>query len=82
MLLNDTENVQFPLKTLYGVEWDEEWAADWSQIVEIFDTIDSLEKQFNNLSVSFLRELSQKQLILNLRKYAYTLKAIIIRKYS
>lgn len=72
----------FPYKTVAGEPWDEEWAKDWHQVVEIFDNIDRLEELFNGLHVSDLRELSQKQLIINLRKYAYSLHKLILEKYS
>jgi hypothetical protein len=61
---------------------DDEWAADWQVIVSIFNTIDKLEKQFRNLDVSYLREIQQKILILNLQKYAFSLQEYIIEKYS
>ncbi len=70
------------LRTAYGEPWDKEWADDWSPIVDIYNTIDHLERIFNVLEVSELRKLTQRQLILNLRKYAYTLGKIIIDKYS
>jgi hypothetical protein len=81
----------YPFKTAYddGAEdWDEEWAQDWWQIVEISNTIDKLEALFNGLHdhaglhVSYMRDLTQKQMIINLRKYAYSLSKIIIEKYS
>lgn len=61
---------------------DDEWASDWQVIVSIFNTIDKLEKQFRNLDVSYLREIQQKILILNLQKYAFSLQEYIIEKYS
>ena len=61
---------------------DDEWASDWQVIVSIFNTIDKLEKQFRNLDVSYLREIQQKILILNLQKYAFSLQEYIIDKYS
>ncbi|MGQ4875709.1 MAG: hypothetical protein ACP6IY_16720 [Promethearchaeia archaeon] len=61
---------------------DEEWARDWQTIVEIFDTIDHLNKLFKRLDVSYLREIQQKILILNLEKYAWSLQNYIIEKYS
>ncbi|MBD3253661.1 MAG: hypothetical protein GF383_01130 [Candidatus Lokiarchaeota archaeon] len=61
---------------------DKEWARDWNVIVEIFDTIDRLEEQFKKLDVSYLREVQQKILILNLEKYAWSLQNYIIEKYS
>jgi GMP synthase PP-ATPase subunit len=61
---------------------DDEWASDWQVIVSIFNTIDKLRKQFKKLDVSYLREIQQKILILNLRKYAFSLQEYIIEKYS
>jgi hypothetical protein len=62
--------------------WDSEWAHDWERLVEIYSTIDHLEFLFNQLDVSDLRRLTQKQLIINLQKYAYSLLRIIAEKYS
>jgi len=61
---------------------DEEWAQDWKIIVSIFEKIDELEKLFSNLEVSYLREIQQKVLILNLEKYGWSLQNYIIEKYS
>ncbi len=61
---------------------DVEWANDWKTIVEIFDTIDRLKILFKRLDVSYLREVEQKILILNLEKYACSLQNYIIAKYS
>ena len=61
---------------------DVEWARDWKTIVEIFDTIDKLKKSFESLSVTYLREVQQKILILNLEKYAWSLQNYIVEKYS
>ena len=61
---------------------DLEWANDWKTIVGIFDTIDRLKSLFNQLDVSYLREVEQKILILNLEKYACSLQNYIIVKYS
>ncbi len=61
---------------------DVEWAKDWKIIVEIFDTIDRLQNQFKSLDVSYLREVQQKILILNLEKYAWSLQNYILEKYS
>jgi len=59
---------------------DTEWAHDWKIIVEIFSSIDQLKSK--SLDVSYLREIQQKVLILNLEKYAWTLQNHIIEKYS
>ncbi|MFX0048626.1 MAG: hypothetical protein ACFE8G_10725 [Candidatus Hermodarchaeota archaeon] len=61
---------------------DEEWERDWKNIVEIFETIEHLEQLFKNLDVSYLREIQQKVLLLNLEKYAWSLQSYIIEKYS
>jgi len=61
---------------------DEEWAEDWKLIVEIFDTIDHFESLLNKLDVNFLREVHQKVLTLNMKKYAWSLQNYIIEKYS
>jgi hypothetical protein len=61
---------------------DLEWSQDWKIIVEIFDTIDYFKSLFNKLDVSYLREMQQKILILNLEKYACSLQNYIIQKYS
>jgi hypothetical protein len=64
------------------VDQDEEWAHDWKKIVDVFDTIDHLKSLFNGLDVTYLREIQQKILILNLEKYAWSLQNYIIEKYS
>ena len=61
---------------------DYEWANDWKVIVDIFDTIEHMKSLFNELDVSYLREMQQKILILNLEKYACSLQNYIIEKYS
>ncbi|MHA1803444.1 MAG: hypothetical protein ACTSU4_02795 [Promethearchaeota archaeon] len=61
---------------------DDDWARDWSTIVEIFRLIDELKEQFDRLEVSYLRELQQKILILNLEKYTWSLQNYILEKYS
>ena len=61
---------------------DFEWKNDWDAIVGIFETIDHLKLLFKNLDVSYLRELQQKLLILNLEKYVWSLQNYIIEKYS
>lgn len=61
---------------------DIEWRNDWQTIVKIFETIDELKSQFKKLDVSYLREVQQKILILNLEKYAWSLQNYIIEKYS
>jgi len=61
---------------------DKEWARDWKIIVEVFNTIDHLKGLFESFDVSYLREIQQKVLILNLEKYAWSLQNYIIEKYS
>ena len=61
---------------------DIEWRNDWQIIVKIFDTIDELKSLFRKLDVSYLREVQQKILILNLEKYVWSLQNYIIEKYS
>ncbi len=61
---------------------DNEWAEDWSTIVEIFKLIDQLTLLFKHLDVSYLRQIQQKVLLLNLEKYAWSLQNYIIEKYS
>ena len=61
---------------------DLEWAEDWKIIVNIFEKIDDLKKLFKKLDVSYLREVQQKILILNLEKYVWSLQNYIIEKYS
>ena len=47
---------------------DNEWARDWSTIVEIYEKIDEIKKCFKRLDVPYLREVQQKILLLNLKK--------------
>lgn len=61
---------------------DYEWANDWEVIVGIFETIDYLKSLFDKIDVTYLREIQQKMLILNLEKYAWSLQEFIIQKYS
>ena len=61
---------------------DYEWANDWEVIVGIFETIDQLNSLFKQIDVTYLREIQQKMLILNLEKYAWSLQEFIIQKYS
>ncbi len=61
---------------------DEEWSQDWKVIVKIYELIDQLNEEFNKLDVSYLREVQQKILVLNLEKYAWSLQNYILEKYS
>jgi hypothetical protein len=61
---------------------DPEWTALWKKIVDIFDTIDHLEELFTGLDVSYLRQVQQQQLILNLKRYAWSLQNLIIQRYG
>ena len=72
----------FPYTTMYDETWDSEWSEDWRKITDIFETIDHLEDLFEGLYVSVLRELTQKKLILDLKKYAYSLSKVIIEKFQ
>ena len=82
MIGNQTQKMIFPYKTAYGEAWDEAWANDWKKIHEIFVLVDELEELLNTLDVSILRELSQKKLIIDLQKYAYSLSVWITQKYK
>ena len=64
------------------VRQDIEWAQDWKTIVEVFEKIDQLKNLFEKFGVTYLRELQQNILILNLEKYAWSLQNYIIDKYS
>ena len=61
---------------------DREWSKDWKIITEMFDTVDSLKALFKQLDVSYLREVEQRIIVLNLEKYACSLQNYIIEKYS
>jgi hypothetical protein len=61
---------------------DEEWAHDWKIINKIFENIENLKDLFEQLDVSYLREMEQKLLLLNLEKYTWSLQNYIIEKYS
>ena len=61
---------------------DKEWATDWKVIIELFDVIDRLKSLFKQLDVSYLREVEQRIITLNLEKYACSLQNYIIEKYS
>ncbi|MHA1521654.1 MAG: hypothetical protein ACTSVZ_07805 [Promethearchaeota archaeon] len=77
-----TETLIFPYTTMYDEAWDSEWAEEWKKITDIFNTIDHLEDLFEGLYVSVLRELSQKKLILDLKKYAYSLSKVMVDKFK
>jgi len=61
---------------------DKEWAHDWKVINDIFENIENLKILFEKLDVSYLREMEQKLILLNLEKYAWSLQNYIIEKYS
>lgn len=61
---------------------DYEWANDWNTIVESFDMVNRLKELFNRLDVTYLRDVEQRILTLNLEKYACSLQNFIIEKYS
>ncbi|MBN2157014.1 MAG: hypothetical protein JW776_13305 [Candidatus Lokiarchaeota archaeon] len=69
------------LEVLKEFPQDTEWSRDWSKITEVFDTIEYLESLFDSFEVSYLRELQQQMLILNLKKYAWSLQGLIVEKY-
>ena len=82
MIGNQTQKMIFPYKTAYDETWDEAWANDWKKISGIFVLVDELEEILNTLEVSILRELTQKKLIIDLQKYAYSLSVWIQQKYK
>ena len=61
---------------------DYEWANDWNIIVALFDITDRMKELFNRLDVSYLREVEQEIIQLNLEKYICSLQNYIIEKYS
>ncbi len=61
---------------------DYDWANDWSTIVELFDMANRLKELFGRLDVTYLREVEQRILSLNLEKYICSLQNYIIEKYS
>jgi hypothetical protein len=63
--------------------FDQEWADDWAKIVDIFKTIDHLDRIFSSMesSVTELRALTQKKIIIELKKYAFSLSRYIAEKY-
>ncbi len=81
MTASDLE-VFYTVGSTEGAVWDKEWAEDWQKIVEIYRTIEHLEYLFDQLEVSDFRRLSQKQLIINLQKYTYSLLKVITEKYA
>jgi hypothetical protein len=70
------------LEILKDFPQDTEWSRDWHKITEVFDAIDYLEELFKSFDVTYLRELQQQMLILNLKKYAWSLQGLILEKYS
>ena len=64
------------------IKEDIEWARDWKSIVKVFEKIDELKELFETFDVTYLREIQQNILILNLEKYAWSLQNYIIEKYS
>lgn len=61
---------------------DIEWSEDWKIIVGLFETIDHFEGLLKRLDVPYLREIHQKILLLNLKKYTWSLQNYIVEKYS
>ena len=82
MTTNEIAPLLFPYTTVYDEVWDEEWSEDWRKITDMFATIDHLEDIFEGLEVSIMRDLTQQKLILDLKKYAYSLSKIIIEKFK
>jgi len=82
-ILNIHQNFHKWLSKMELVDYqDFEWKNDWKVIVGIFETIDHLKSLFKKIDVTYLREIQQKMLILNLEKYAWSLQNYIIEKYS
>ena len=52
------------------------------EVLELKKKVENLENLFSEFDVSYLRELQQKTLILNLKKYAWSLQGLILEKYS
>ncbi len=60
---------------------DHEWAQDWQLVCAIWAGIENLRHTFKALNTTYLRQLTEKHLILNLKKYAWSLQNHIIEKY-
>ncbi|KKM91952.1 hypothetical protein LCGC14_1223370 [marine sediment metagenome] len=80
--INNSLQKMFEMAVTNLTGYQDQWANDWKIIVKIFEHIDDLRLLFNGLDVSYLREIQQKILILNLEKYAYSLQSFLIEKYS
>ncbi|MHA1341472.1 MAG: hypothetical protein ACTSRZ_16250 [Promethearchaeota archaeon] len=63
-------------------ELDKEWAKDWKTITELYKLTEKLKDLFNELDVGYLRKLTQDSLVLNLKKYIWSLKGYLIEKYG
>ena len=70
------------LEVLNNLPQDIEWSQDWQKINAVFSLIEDLESTFNSFDVSELRKMQQQMLILNLKKYAWSLQKYILEKYS
>ena len=70
------------LDVLNKLPQDTEWSKDWQKINAVFTLIEDLEETFNSFDVSYIRELQQQMIILNLKKYAWSLQKYILEKYS
>ena len=70
------------LEVIEQLPQDEEWANDWKRIKDVYKIIDHLEKLLNEFDVTYLRELTQKTLILTLKKYAWSLQSFLLAKYN
>jgi len=62
--------------------WDEDWAKEWHKIEKLFEKIDEIKQVFNDIEVPYLYRISQKQVMINLEKYAYSLSKLIANKYK
>lgn len=61
---------------------DEAWARDWQAVTEVFEAIDGLKHAFEKLDTNYLMKLTEKQLLLNLKRYAWTLQNVFIERYK
>jgi hypothetical protein len=82
MAESENNAIFYEVKPQEEITWDKEWAEDWQKVVEIYKTIEHLEHLFDQLDVSEFRKLTQRQMIINLQKYAYSLLKLIQEKYA
>ena len=62
-------------------KWDSDWAHDWYSVENLFDQIREIKRTLESIEKPLVYEISAKQVILNLEKYAYSLSKIIAKKY-